>query len=134
MRNLVVLDGFRDYSEPVIKHYGWAGDGGNGAFRIESPIDRGELVIIASDGGGWDRVSVSRRNRCPNWQEMEHVKRIFFRDDETAMQLHVPPAEHLSHHPFCLHLWRPQNVEIPRPPAMMVAPTEQTVIHQEPAS
>jgi hypothetical protein len=52
---------------------------------------------------------VSRRNRCPNWTEMEHVKRMFFGDNETAM------------HPWCLHLWRPQQAEIPRPPGIMVS-------------
>jgi hypothetical protein len=55
---------------------------------------------------------------------MEHVKRLFFKDDETAMQLHVPPSDHLSLHPYCLHLWRPQDREIPRPPSIMVAPPE----------
>jgi hypothetical protein len=46
---------------------------------------------------------------------MDHVKRLFFRDEETAMQLHVPPADHVNNHPHCLHLWRPQDIEIPRP-------------------
>ena len=54
---------------------------------------------------------------------MEQVKRLFFRDDETAMQLHVQPADHINCHPHCLHLWRPHGVEIPRPPAFMVGPT-----------
>jgi len=68
----------------------------------------------------WDHVSVSRANRCPNWPEMEHVKRLFFQDTETAMQLHVPAADHINNHPYCLHLWRPHGVEIPRPPAIFV--------------
>jgi hypothetical protein len=44
-------------------------------------------------------------------------------EDETAMQLHVPVTEHLNCHKYCLHLWRPHGVEIPRPPGWMVAPT-----------
>ena len=92
-----------------------------GAWVVRSPIDDKELRIIASWGDGWDHVSVSRRNKCPSWREMEYVKRLFFRQDETAMQLHVPPADHISHHPFCLHLWKPQAADIPRPPAWMVA-------------
>ena len=51
---------------------------------------------------------------------MEHVKRLFFRPDETAMQLHVPPHEHINTHEHCLHLWRPQQEKIPRPPSYMV--------------
>jgi hypothetical protein len=42
---------------------------------------------------------------------MAFVKRLFFRDDETAMQLHVPASDHVNQHPYCLHLWRPQADE-----------------------
>jgi hypothetical protein len=51
---------------------------------------------------------------------MEQVKRLFFRDDETAMQLHVPPSDYVNAHPYTLHLWRPLDQEIPRPPSVMV--------------
>jgi hypothetical protein len=51
---------------------------------------------------------------------MDHIKRLFFKDEEAAMQLHVPPSENISVHPFCLHLWRPHKAEIPRPPSWMV--------------
>lgn len=126
MRNLRILDGVRDCSPAVQQLYGNIGDETCGVFVIASPIDGQPLRIIASSGEGWDHVSVSRRNRCPNWPEMEHVKRLFFRDEETAMQLHVPPAEHVNYHPYCLHLWRPTNREIPRPPAIFVGPAEDT--------
>lgn len=96
-------------------------DGTGGAYRVPHIPTGVTLTVIASNGYGWDHVSVSLPNRCPNWQEMEHVKRLFFRDDETAMQLHVPPAEHVNIHPYCLHLWRPHDAQIPRPPAIMVA-------------
>lgn len=102
--------------------FGGPGDEGNGCFKVKSPIDNGELRVLASSGMGWDHVSVSRANRCPNWPEMEHVKHLFFRDNETAMQLHVPPSDHINCHPHCLHLWRPQDAEIPRPPGFMVGP------------
>lgn len=91
-----------------------------GAFIAKSPIDGGDLRIIASSDFGWDHVSVSRVNRPPNWPEMSFVKRLFFRDDETAMQLHVPVADHINCHPNCLHLWRPHDREIPCPPPWMV--------------
>ena len=122
MRNLRLLDAMRDTSPEVIRFFGFVGDETCGAFFITSPIDQFPMRVIASSGEGWDHVSVSRPNRCPNWPEMEHVKRLFFKDDETAMQLHVPPADHRSYHPNCLHLWRPLDREIPRPPAIMVAP------------
>ena len=93
---------------------------GSGAFEIPSPIDGESLCVIASVGLGWDHVSVSRRRRCPNWIEMDFVKRFFFRGDEVAMQLHVQAKDHVNVHPYCLHLWRPQNADIPLPPIEMV--------------
>jgi hypothetical protein len=119
MRDLRELDVYRQHGPAVIEFYGWEGDSRSGAFLMPSPIDRAPLVIVASSDMGWDHVSVSRKNRCPNWAEMEHVKRAFFRDDETAMQLHVPPSDHVNNHNV-LHLWRPLDQKIPRPPGIMV--------------
>jgi len=79
----------------------------------------------------------------PTWDEMNAVRHLFFRDDETVMQLHVPTTDHISFHDGCLHLWRPQSQDeieairrrwgdewqwgdvksdgpIPRPPSFMV--------------
>ena len=122
MRNLNLLDAYRLRTPEVLDLWGWYGDETCGAFLLPSNIDKQPLKVIASSGEGWDHVSVSRRNRTPTWAEMEQIKRLFFKDDETAMQLHVPPSEHLSLHPHCLHLWRPLDCAIPRPPAIMVAP------------
>jgi hypothetical protein len=106
--------------------YGWLdlpdellrGNPFNGMLRITS---RG-LLVVFSNGGGWEHVSVSLRDRCPTWDEMEWVKRQMWHDTDTVMQLHVPVTEHRSFHKFCLHLWRPMDGVIPRPPADMVAP------------
>jgi hypothetical protein len=93
-----------------------------GCFKVPSPTDPHiELSVIAATGEGWDHVSVSTPRRTPNWAEMEHIKRLFFEDGETAMQLHVPVQSHISCHPHCLHIWRPQNGSIPLPPSWMVA-------------
>ena len=120
MRNLHELDRFRRCDADVFAWAGSFGDRTGGVFTIKSPVDNYPMNVIASSDGGWDHVSVSRRNRCPNWHELEHVKRLFFEDHETAMQLHVPPSQHVSLHPFCLHLWRPQEAAIPMPPVQMV--------------
>lgn len=125
MKNLTLLDHLRDRSAGVIAHYGSVGDETCGCFWVSSPIDGATMRVVASSDEGWDHVSVSRKNRCPNWPEMEHVKRLFFEDHEAAMQLHVPVDDHLSLHPHCLHIWRPRDQEIPRPPAIMVAPPKQ---------
>ena len=122
MRNLNLLDIYRRTDKSIIARFGSTGDDKNGAFELPSPIDTAPMFIIASSGEGWDHVSVSRKARCPNWPEMEHVKRLFFKDDETAMQLHVPLNDHVNYHPHCLHLWRPLDTYIPRPPAILIGP------------
>jgi len=42
--------------------------GNNGAFLI--PYQSFNLRVIASDGIGWEHVSVSVPNRTPPWREM----------------------------------------------------------------
>ena len=105
---------------------------GFGAFRIPYRRTGVTLVVIATDGDyrasgvgaeyAWEHVSVSLPNRCPNWLEMDFIKDIFWDATETVMQLHVPKADHRNLAETCLHLWRPLNAEIPRPPSLAVAP------------
>lgn len=99
-------------------------DGLNGVFFVQLPRNQ-KLKVIASDGGmpgeeRWEHVSVSRKDRCPSWEEMCHVKDLFWEDDDCVVQYHPPRADWISNHQFCLHLWRPAGAELPRPPSMMV--------------
>lgn len=104
--------------------------GAGGAFRI--PYRGDVLHVIAHDGSRWsdqglpgdpwEHVSVSLVSRCPTWEEMDFVRQLFWGDDETVLQLHVPRAQHVNFHPYCLHLWRPIGVEIPLPPSVTVGP------------
>jgi hypothetical protein len=97
-----------------------------GAFRIPYPKTGAVLHALAQDGRNaradlgdewaWDHVSVSTQRRTPNWAEMCFIKSLFWGEDETVMQLHVPASEHINMHNFTLHLWRPLLLEIPRPP------------------
>lgn len=91
-----------------------------GCFDVTVAATGTKLRVIASAVLGWDHVSVSLKNRCPNWPEMSRIKELFFYDHECAMQLHVPAADHISNHPYCLHLFRPHHDAIPRPPAELV--------------
>lgn len=94
-------------------------------FFIEAPKTGQTLKIIVSNGADWqesglsgepwEHVSVSCRNRCPNWEEMTFVKRLFFDDTETVIQFHPPESDYVNHHPFCLHLWKPPFT-VPLPP------------------
>lgn len=91
-----------------------------GAFEIPCPATGSRLRVVASAVLDWDHVCASLPKRCPNWPEMSRVKSLFFHDHECAMQLHVPAADHVNNHPFCLHLFRPHRLEIPRPPVEFV--------------
>jgi hypothetical protein len=93
----------------------------NGAFVV--PYLSINLRIIAASGGGWDHISVSVIDRCPTWDEMEHIAKLFFKEDEVAIQYHVPAKDYINTHPFVLHWWRPYNKllkKLPMPPKNMV--------------
>ena len=94
----------------------------NGRFLL--PYDGRTLCVLSSDGGGWDHVSVSIVGslETPTWSDMCYVRRLFFRGDEWVMQFHPPPSLNRNYYPGCLHLWKPQNREIPTPDPDMVAP------------
>ncbi len=76
--------------------------------------------VVFSNGGGWDHVSVSYRNRCPTWDEMCEVKKMFFYPEEICVEYHPPESEYVNQHQYCLHLWRYQREGMPMPPAWMV--------------
>lgn len=80
--------------------------GNNGQFYIKSVKFDRILFVQASDGAGWEHVSVSHTDRCPTWEEMSHVKGVFWDDDDVVIQIHPPKSEHVNLHPYCLHLWR----------------------------
>lgn len=110
----------RDRSPAVMQHFGSIGDHTVGRFIVTPPGHMVPLIVIAAARDGWDHVSVSAAGRCPTWTEMDAIKRMFFEPHETAMQLHVPTREHINNHQFVLHLWRPHDTAIPRPPGWMV--------------
>lgn len=91
--------------------------GFNGAFMLPDG-----MRVICSDGDGWDHVSASYEDRCPTWDEMCALKDLFFDKHEMVLQYHPAEADYVNHHPFTLHLWKPQGVEVPKPPMYMVGP------------
>lgn len=94
--------------------------GNNGAFSVQSPTCR--LIVIASNGMGWEHVSVrpAKEKRCPTWDEMHFVKTLFWRDDECVVQFHPPQSEYVNMHQHVLHLWKPLMRDMPMPPVWMV--------------
>lgn len=119
MKDLSFLNQYR------IEHpfAGW-GDSKNGYFIIPA---YGIIFKIICSSEAWDHVSVSlmtRQNkivkRCPTWEEMCFIKDLIFEPDEWVIQYHPPKSDNINNYPWCLHLWRPQNQEIPKPPPIMV--------------
>lgn len=108
------MDEIRKDRRVTVKRQGE--DGGNGWVTIRGQT----LAVVFSWGGGWDHVSVSLKNRCPTWEEMCTVKRIFFRANECCVEYHPPESRYVDIFPYCLHIWRPQDKEILQPPIWMV--------------
>lgn len=98
-----------------------------GFFQI--PFRSYTLRALVSDGvvDGWEHVSVSLPNRCPNWEEMAFIKDCFWGEDECVVQYHPPKSEYVNNHPYCLHLWRSTQVKIPRPPTYMIGVNGKTI-------
>jgi hypothetical protein len=99
--------------------------GNNGAFVFK--FKGVDLYAIISDEHSWDHVSVhpdTNPPRTPTWEEMCHIKDIFFRDDEIVVQFHPDKKSHISYHNTTLHLWRNQNFLYTLPPYWMVGPKE----------
>lgn len=90
--------------------------GNNGAFLI------GRLRIIASEGKGWEHVSISLSDRTPRWNEMCQIKSIFWDEEDCVIQYHPPKSEYVNCHPYCLHMWRPIGINLPIPPSLLVGP------------
>jgi hypothetical protein len=112
MKNLDYLNVYR------LSLYGESGDSFNGAFKIK--IHGEEYGVIASNGAGWDHVSVSHKSKIPSWKTMCAVKKMFFEDNEVVIQIHPAKQNYVNVHPNCLHLWKSQRQNIDLPPLSLV--------------
>lgn len=92
--------------------------GNNGYFLVRA--SSGALRCVVSDELGWEHVSVSRRDRCPTWEEMCFIKRLFWDAEDVVIQYHPAESEYVNVHQFCLHLFRPIGIELPKPPRYLV--------------
>ena len=98
--------------------------GNNGLFLLKY---KGQHIwCIISDNDEWEHVSVTVNypgrpvKRPPTWEIMSVVKSVFWEEEAAVFQFHPPKSEYVNYHPFCLHLWRPANGEIRRPPKKLV--------------
>lgn len=99
----------------------------NGGFLMRSPHDAWALLCLASDGFGWEHVSVHAllvddpaTKRVPTWGEMCYIKSLFWDDEDTVVQFHPSASNYVNDHPYTLHLWRPTKRALPTPPPSLV--------------
>lgn len=103
-----------------------ANAGNFGGFIV--PQNDIQFIVIASDGRGWEHVSVHAHltklnsKRTPIWGEMCFIKSLFWDEEDTVIQYHPPKSQYVNCHPFVLHLWRPIGISIPLPPSILVGP------------
>lgn len=105
--------------------------GNNGVFLIPHySIDKYVFIVIASDGAGWQHVSVhiqaKHRNvdRCPTWGEMCFIKNLFWSENDVCVQFHPAKKDYVNMHPTTLHLWSPTSQVLPVPPSLLVGFTD----------
>lgn len=116
---------YRWRNHPIIPSHD--GMGNRGFFVIPHfKISNCEIKIQASEGFGWEHVSVSigevgkKSKRVPNWAEMCYVKDLFWDEEDTVIQFHPAKSQYVNLHEFVLHLWRPTNEKLPIPIKEMV--------------
>lgn len=107
--------------------------GNNGMFYIKHPrIEGYNFIVQVSDGAGWEHVSVSLQNargkkyetvkRCPTWEDMCFIKDLFWDAEDCVIQFHPPASSYVSHHPYCLHMWKSTTTEIEVPETILIGP------------
>jgi len=98
--------------------------GNNGAFILPPRIGNRTLFTVASDGMGWEHVSVhcttGRKSYTPTWAEMCHVKDIFWGAEDVVIQIHPRKSQYVNFHEHTLHLWRHAEWEFLVPPSFLI--------------
>ena len=85
-------------------------EGNNGFFRMT--IKGLKVNCIASNGDGFEHVSVTLDlKRTPSWEVMSTVKDIFWDTEDLVVQIHPPKSQYVDCHPYCLHLWRNDQIQ-----------------------
>jgi hypothetical protein len=94
--------------------------GNNGLFQFRF----GEEVVscVASDQQGFEHVSVTiNKKQTPSWKVMSHVKDLFWHEEDCVIQFHPPKSVYVNCHPYCLHLWRNEQIQsIMIPPKSLI--------------
>jgi len=95
---------------------------GTDGFRGEIHIGGWRGTVIFTTGCGWEHASVSpyAKRTVPSWDDMVRIKDIFWKDDESVIQVHPPKDMYVNNMPNCLHLWRCTYKDMILPPSVLV--------------
>lgn len=114
MKNLKKLDKYR------IKHPFWPQTETAGAFKVM--VKQRAFFVLASidnigEDGMWEHISVTPKNqkRCPTWDEMCAIKKMFFRPEEECVEFHPKESKYVNENEYCLHIWRPADGNLRNP-------------------
>lgn len=65
-------------------------------------------IIVSKDAGLW-HLSISRKDRLPNYDELKMARYQFMPDVKYAVQIFPPKEDFVNLHSFTLHLWEPKD-------------------------
>lgn len=102
------------------KQFGFLGNEYEGFFII--PLNKDVAYQVkASNGSGWDHVSVSIANFrdlkgfTPSWTDMHNIGKLFFEPSEICVEIFPKEEDYVNDTDYVLHLWRATKDEMPMP-------------------
>lgn len=78
----------------------------------------GGLRVYVSTSNGWDRVAVHCARAQPTLSQIDHIRKLFFEDDE-LVQIFMPPKSRYSNPDHnTVILWHATTIQVPTPPVI----------------
>lgn len=90
--------------------------GNTGTFAVYSKIASRAMIVMVSEEMGWEKVSVTLKNRFPNMIEIKQVKGLFWDDSDIVIQFFCERDHLVDGHPYSIHLWRQKESRLDTPP------------------
>ena len=75
------------------------------------------------DDGVYLHLSVSHAQRYPTWDELMHLRAVFFEDDAEVFQVMPACDEYVNIHSTCFHLWHKRGGRIIQPDRRIILPS-----------
>ena len=88
--------------------------------NYNDPISRKSYWCKFTKAQGWEHVTVGGKNKVPDWDVMCKVKDIFWDEEECCIEYHPRKSQYINNNEYCLHIWRPDFMELPEPPLLLL--------------